>query len=520
MPEEALDHARAAWQAGEYEGVLDALEHATFAEHDNRIEAFRLRIRTSLLTRRFSDIPTLVDAMRDELDVPEDVLRARAWRAFALLQSGDDSRAEAELDAVTGEAKLRAPALYPELASFTAQHLWESRRLDDAAMMIADALPSADGAVRSRLLQLQGWIALRRKEHAQAVDSFSAALALLRDSDERDALAYATSVVVLARIAVETLDLRLGARVRREYETMHWSSFLQPQQFETLGWLGWLSLLEGDTDRAWDERQHAFTLSPERGLHARALIHAAHLAGIVGDRYSQRRQLDLAASLLLRGDQARLDIGRRMTLLAYAYNADASHLDQAQRCLALYRRSSSLPDDALTLDGDDRIDAFEQFAAGKVLALEGDDQAAVAAFSAALEHFERIGYRFRTALTAIELYQLTGESSYADTARDVLQAAPHAWLHGVLDSGVPDRNPYLQLTAAERRVLSELCKGKKAREIADGFHRSFNTINNHTRRIFSVFNVHSRSALVAECARLGIMETLNGYEARYATREM
>jgi DNA-binding NarL/FixJ family response regulator len=55
-------------------------------------------------------------------------------------------------------------------------------------------------------------------------------------------------------------------------------------------------------------------------------------------------------------------------------------------------------------------------------------------------------------------------------------------------------------------VLSELCKGKKAREIADEFGRSFNTINNHTRAVFAAFGVRTRAALVAECAKLGILD--------------
>ncbi len=55
-------------------------------------------------------------------------------------------------------------------------------------------------------------------------------------------------------------------------------------------------------------------------------------------------------------------------------------------------------------------------------------------------------------------------------------------------------------------MLGELCKGKKAREIAQAFGRSFNTINNHTRAIFAAFGVRSRAALVAECAKLGILD--------------
>jgi DNA-binding CsgD family transcriptional regulator len=38
------------------------------------------------------------------------------------------------------------------------------------------------------------------------------------------------------------------------------------------------------------------------------------------------------------------------------------------------------------------------------------------------------------------------------------------------------------------------------------FGRSFNTINNHTRAIFTAFGVRNRAALVAQCARLGLLD--------------
>jgi DNA-binding NarL/FixJ family response regulator len=81
-------------------------------------------------------------------------------------------------------------------------------------------------------------------------------------------------------------------------------------------------------------------------------------------------------------------------------------------------------------------------------------------------------------------------------------------LREALERRTNEDDPLGQLTPAERRVLAELCKGRKAREIAATFDRSFNTINNHTRAIFSAFGVRSRASLVAECARLGILDDI------------
>ncbi len=116
-----------------------------------------------------------------------------------------------------------------------------------------------------------------------------------------------------------------------------------------------------------------------------------------------------------------------------------------------------------------------------------------------------MNYRLRVALVANALRGVTGDRRYAQTALDALRNAPNAWLRATLEQRSNEDDPLGQLTPAERRVLAELCKGKKAREIADTFDRSFNTINNHTRAIFAAFGVRSRASLVAKCARLGIL---------------
>ncbi len=50
--------------------------------------------------------------------------------------------------------------------------------------------------------------------------------------------------------------------------------------------------------------------------------------------------------------------------------------------------------------------------------------------------------------------------------------------------------------------MSAICEGLSTAQIADQFGRSKNTIRNQTRRIFTVMNVSSRSALVHKCASM------------------
>ena len=50
-----------------------------------------------------------------------------------------------------------------------------------------------------------------------------------------------------------------------------------------------------------------------------------------------------------------------------------------------------------------------------------------------------------------------------------------------------------------------ICEGKTSREIAQEFSRSFHTIRNQTLKVYAAMHVRTRTALVAECAKLGLI---------------
>jgi DNA-binding CsgD family transcriptional regulator len=275
-----------------------------------------------------------------------------------------------------------------------------------------------------------------------------------------------------------------------------------------LEYLAWLSLLEGQVGRAWDERQRALSLTVDTSYHASALTSAANIAGVVGDRFSEARYFELAGSLLLRGDQLALDVDRRIAMLAFIASASSADVDVARKVFTLYERTRPRKTDRHAFEGDRRVEGFELYARGKLSIGEGHTQQGIAELQKALDLWSRLTYRLRAATTANVLRSVTGDPRYAQIALDALRNAPNAWLRPTLERSGHEDNPLAQLTPAELRVLAELCKGKKAREIASTFDRSFNTINNHTRAIFSAFGVRSRAALVADCARRGILDDI------------
>jgi DNA-binding CsgD family transcriptional regulator len=160
----------------------------------------------------------------------------------------------------------------------------------------------------------------------------------------------------------------------------------------------------------------------------------------------------------------------------------------------------------LAFEGDRRLAAYELHASAKIALAGGRKDEALHELDRSFALWTRLGYRLRAAIVAADLSAVTGESRWAHHGLDALRNAPKAWLRSTFERRSASDDPLSKLTPAERRVLAELCKGKKSREIAATFGRSFNTVNNHTRKVFAAFGVQNRAALVAKCARLGILD--------------
>ncbi|HEY0383893.1 MAG TPA: helix-turn-helix transcriptional regulator [Candidatus Elarobacter sp.] len=504
-----LDDAHSAWDAGEYAQVLRLLGPAKFDRRDDRVASAAMQARALLALDRQDEVPPLLQRASKEVKGPEETVLTQMLHGAALTRTSRREQGETLLDQTATLAKRGAPHLAAEVAYYRALSRWASYRLPEAEEIVEAALPGARDVHRARLLQLLGWIDVRSENYSGAARQFTAALEELNRAKQPDVLGRARIINALGIIAAETVDLRLGRLVRREYDANTWSEDTRIERFHVLEYLAWLSLLEGHVGRAWDERQRALSLTVDTAYHASALTSAANIAGIVGDRFSEGRYFELAGSLLLRGDQLALDVDRRISMLAFIASAPPANLDAARKVFTLYERTRPRKTDVHAFEGDRRVEGFELYARGKLSIAEGRTQQGIAELEKALQLWSRLGYRLRVAVTANALRSITADPRYAQTALDALRNAPNAWLRSALERGGQDDNPLAQLTPAERRVLAELCKGKKAREIADTFDRSFNTINNHTRAIFTAFGVRSRAALVAECARRGILDDMN-----------
>jgi DNA-binding CsgD family transcriptional regulator len=164
--------------------------------------------------------------------------------------------------------------------------------------------------------------------------------------------------------------------------------------------------------------------------------------------------------------------------------------------------------------GDDHVSARAQFAAGLVLAAEGDERASLH-FQTALECFSALGLPLAAARAQFELaraiasrapdaavaearlalraFERLGALNHADAAGDLLRrlgAGGRAW---------PKR--YGALTKREAEVLSLLAGGCSNAEIGERLYISRRTAEHHVASILSKLGVRSRAAAAAHAVR-------------------
>jgi DNA-binding NarL/FixJ family response regulator len=82
-----------------------------------------------------------------------------------------------------------------------------------------------------------------------------------------------------------------------------------------------------------------------------------------------------------------------------------------------------------------------------------------------------------------------------------------SWLGARLRSYAGQSSLAVRLPRMQQRVFEDICRGLSNAEIAKHLKRSEYTVANHVKSLLKTFNVPSRSALVAEAVRRGLIKS-------------
>jgi DNA-binding CsgD family transcriptional regulator len=155
---------------------------------------------------------------------------------------------------------------------------------------------------------------------------------------------------------------------------------------------------------------------------------------------------------------------------------------------------------------DARRAAYAQYSTGVVELALGNKKRGLTELREARKVFERFGYDFRVARCLADEFKATGNADLLSPIEEKLRNYQQSWLVAEL-RGTIGGTKSTTLPPMQQRVFDELCQGKATSEIARSLGRSEWTISNHIKEIFKAFGVKSRSALLAEAVRRGLVKS-------------
>ncbi len=367
----------------------------------------------------------------------------------------------------------------------------------DIAAAETHARASIDGATAPDAHEVLAHVAYGREETGAAALALQQAIASLTPGDPR----LASLLEQLAWLASERAEAKFMETVlAKRSEIADVAETANARGAIAIN-LARYALVDGDAHAAWTFAREAEAIAQTASAKTIALAEQAAILRRLGDSF---------ASEFLASEAARVASGEKIerdALLAAAVEVAGSDTSTAMQLL---NRADDLP--MQSLGPIDRIPvAMDAYARAIVHGSGGQRQSGQKSLERAFVVFDTVEFVWRAAEIALDL-SASGRREYLPDARELCALIPNSWLAkrcSMLVTGSDDER-VAALTPAQRDVLYALCAGKSAKQIASDFDRSPFTIRNHTKEVFRVFEVRSRSSLVAECARAGIYPPRDG----------
>jgi DNA-binding CsgD family transcriptional regulator len=308
----------------------------------------------------------------------------------------------------------------------------------------------------------------------------------------------------LAALARELYLPDAVAEIERQLGGLPWPADFDHNRFQALKALAWAKALQGDYFNAFRHLKAASEAADTTAWKVVAGCDRAYLARAFGEHRWSRVELDEAEQLANSVDWHATLYEERIGLLLLAELFGEIDTARAAMYLARYRELGEVKS-PLFYRRDARRNAFAQYSTGVVELGLGNKKRGLAELREARKVFERFGYDSRVARCLVDEYGATGDQELLPVIEEKLRNYRQSWLMTQLRTR--QDQPDVPLPPMQRKVFAEVCAGKSTAQIANTLERSEYTISNHIKQIFKTFEVRSRSALVAEAVRRGLVKT-------------
>jgi tetratricopeptide (TPR) repeat protein len=281
--------------------------------------------------------------------------------------------------------------------------------------------------LRARSLQLLSNIHATREDYAEQAATLEKALDQLDTAKTPDVYTEAALIMNYSTL-VRELDAVDGEPIRTRYRRIEWTPFLSPLAFHIMRSLGWFNALRGDHLGAFRDLRDAGAIAKTPTLVLTAILDRALLAQGLNEQLTAREELERAQDIAARIDWNAVTSDERLALLMLAQVLSPVKPRAARVALDRYRGITSKISTMHVARFDRRLKADELFTEGLVAKAEGLTNQAVDPLVAAFDIWASIGYRWRAALAAIELAELTRDSRYTGFAAAEAIKHPSSWL--------------------------------------------------------------------------------------------
>lgn len=458
--------------------------------------------------------PSAVIRLLVDADIPARMRRENAERdtllgeAFARTDAFPkaDDRLNAALVATeaSGDAELAAEAGY----RFVRRHVREGNALL-ARQYLDVARRGTSVASRLNALHAEAFI-LDLEERVKEEASLLVELLRSIDPSSTEFMHHrAWGTEALAILARDIFIPQAIPEIERQLGGTPWSPDFRANLFQTYKALGWAKAMQGDYFSAFRHLKQASDEAESPAWRVVAACDLSYLARCINEPRWSRQTLD-DAERLAEPINWHATLGEeRIGLLLLAELFSPIDPSKSAMYLARYRQLGDVKS-SLHKKRDARTLAYLQFSTG-VVELALGNKRGLEDIQEATTTFERFGYDFRAARGFAVEFEATGNRDLLPILSEKLRNYGQSWLASELRDSTDQAND-VALPPMQRRVFDQAVLGKSTEQIARTLGKSKFTIANHLREVFRAFNVKSRSALVAEAARRGLVARVGSEE--------
>lgn len=280
---------------------------------------------------------------------------------------------------------------------------------------------------RARAFEILAFLEARRERYAEQSALLFRAIGEL-DCEKTADVWHELTLLNNLGFLIRDLDLDAEARLLRDRLSREWPPEAVGFRFNVLRSLGIASALRGDHIGALRDLRSAAESAPSPVLRLAATLDRAILARELHQAIMAREELDYAERLSSQIDWAGSLGEERHVLLLLAEALSYRSAAAARRALERYRGIRTKLAPTLLGAHDRRWRADEAYAEASVFRAEGQIERASLFFGEAFGIWDAIGYRWRAALAALELAELSRDAKFAEYARREAEYRPNSWL--------------------------------------------------------------------------------------------